>query len=57
MKKAYTSNPLTDCSYYPESAKYAIINNTAEVQETVFTDVNGKEEKIVLQPSEIVWKR
>ena len=56
MMKAYSSNPLTDCSYYPESGKYAIINNTTERQETKFTDINGKTETLVLLPSQILWK-
>ena len=55
MKKAYSSNVLTDCTYYPESKKYAVINNTKQVQKTVFYDVNGAEKEIVLHPNAIVW--
>ena len=55
MRKAYSSNPVTDCTYYPESGKYAIINNTFEIQNTVFYDLNGTVEEIVLKPNEIIW--
>lgn len=56
MKKAYSSNVVTDCTYYPETKKYAIINNTFETQETLFYTVDGKEEKLTLAPNEIIWK-
>lgn len=56
MKKAYSSNVVTDCTYYPDTKKYAIINNTFETQETLFYTVDGKEEKLTLAPNEIIWK-
>ena len=56
MTKAYSSNVQTDCSYYPESKKYAIINNTNEEQTTTFYDVNGKAETLVIAAGDIVWK-
>ena len=55
MEKAYSSNPVTDCTYYPESGKYAVINNTFETQETTFFDVNGKSQNLTLAPNEIIW--
>ena len=55
MKKAYSSNPVTDCTYYPESGKYAVINNTFAPQTTEFYDVKGAKQELVLQPNEIVW--
>ena len=55
MMKAYSSNVVTDCTYYPESKKYAVINNTFETQNTTFYDVNGKATDLTLQPNEIVW--
>ena len=53
--KAYSSNPVTDCSYYPESKQYAIINNTFETQATTFYDVNGKAQELILKPNDIIW--
>lgn len=55
MKKAYSDNTVTDCTYYPESGKYAIINNMFARQTTMFYDVNGKCRKLVLEPNEIIW--
>ncbi len=57
LKKAYSTNPVTDCTYYPESGKYAIINNTFVPQSTTFYDVNGKATELTLQPNEIIWKQ
>ena len=55
MKKAYSENVVTDCTYYPESGKYAIINNTFAQQTTTFYDVNGKHQELILAPNEIIW--
>ncbi len=55
LEKAYSTNPVTDCTYYPETKKYAVINNTFEAQKTTFFDVNGKATELSLAPNEIVW--
>lgn len=55
MKKAYSSNPVTDCTYYPETKKYAVINNTNEQQATTFYDVNGKATEMTLAPNSVAW--
>ena len=55
LEKAYSSNVVTDCTYYPESKKYAVINNTFEEQKTTFYDVNGNAQELVLNPNDIVW--
>lgn len=55
MKKAYSSNPVTDCTYYPETKKYAVINNTNEQQATTFYDVNGKAMEMTLAPNSVAW--
>ena len=57
MLKAYSTNPATDCSYYPESGKYAIINNANEEVRTTFYDVNGRTEELTIGAGEIVWKQ
>ena len=56
LKKAFSSNVDTDCSYYPESGKYAIINNTNETQTTIFYDIDGKAEELTMLPGAIIWK-
>lgn len=55
MLKAFSANVNVDCSYYNESKKYALINNTHEEQRTFFFDINGDTKEIVLQADEIVW--
>ena len=56
-KKALSSNPKTDCYYYQKSNSYALLNNDNKEVETIFYDINGKEQKIVLKPHEIKWIR
>jgi 1,3-beta-galactosyl-N-acetylhexosamine phosphorylase len=56
MLKAFSSNINTDCSYYPETKKYAIINNANTAQTTTFYTVDGKKEEITLDAGAIVWK-
>ena len=55
MKKAFADNVNVDCTYYPDSAKYALINNTNEVQRTRFFDRDGIERTVEMKPDEIVW--
>lgn len=55
MKKAFSSNPLTECTYYPASGKYAVINNAASEQTTTFYDLSGAAKKITLAANEILW--
>ena len=55
MKKAFADNVYVDCTYYPDSAKYALINNTNEVQRTRFFDRDGIERTVEMKPDEIVW--
>ena len=54
---AFSENPYTECTYYPESGKYAIVNNTAAEQATVFWDVEGHRETLTVPPDGILWIR
>ncbi|MBQ9728309.1 MAG: 1,3-beta-galactosyl-N-acetylhexosamine phosphorylase [Clostridia bacterium] len=56
MQKAFSTNAVTDCAYYPATGKYAIINNTDQEQKTVFYDVNGKAEEMTLKPNSVAWR-
>lgn len=51
----YSSDVNTDCNYYPDAGKYAIINNSTEKQTTDFYDINGNKTVIELNPMEIKW--
>ena len=55
MFKAFSTNILTDCSYYPETKKYAIVNNATSEQKTVFYDKEGNAKEMTLQAGEIAW--
>ncbi len=55
MQKAFSSNPLVECNYYPESKKYALVNNSTEAQKTTFFDVDGKAQELSLEATEIKW--
>ncbi len=55
MKKAFSTNPYTECNYYPESGKYAIVNNTNEEQITIFYDIVGKKRQLSVLPNDIMW--
>ncbi len=57
MQKAFSTNPYTECNYYPESGKYAIVNNTNETQNTIFYDINGNTKELTLNAGEIVWEK
>lgn len=55
MKMAFAENVNVDCSYYPQSKKYALINNTDREQKTVYYDMEGKGQELVLHAGEILW--
>ncbi|MBQ7769818.1 MAG: 1,3-beta-galactosyl-N-acetylhexosamine phosphorylase, partial [Clostridia bacterium] len=52
---SYSSNPLTECNYYPTSGKYAVVNNSNTTQTTDFYDIDGKKTTLTLQPMEVKW--
>ncbi len=55
MYNAFSSNPYVECNYYPESKKYALVNNTDKEQKTVFFDANGKEKEVTVKANDILW--
>ena len=57
MQKAFSTHVDTDCSYYPESKQYAIINNANKEVTTTFYDVNGKAETLTIGAGEVFWKQ
>jgi len=55
LYKAFSSNIHTECNYYPESKRYALVNNTDREQKTTFFDICGRASEHVLQANEILW--
>lgn len=52
----YSDNLNCEVNAYPESGKYAILNNSNETQTTKFYDGEGNCETITLEPCEILWR-
>lgn len=52
----YADNLNCEVNAYPESGKYAILNNSNETQTTKFYDSEGNCETITLEPCEILWR-
>ncbi|MEG0371931.1 MAG: lacto-N-biose phosphorylase central domain-containing protein, partial [Clostridium sp.] len=50
-----TTNPYTECAYYPETHKVAVINNSYEKQHTKVYFEDAHYEEITLDPMGIKW--
>ena len=55
LNKVYSTNPCTECNYYPASKKYAVINNSNTEQKTDFYDIDGNVKHLTLAPMEVKW--
>ena len=55
LNVCYSTNVNTECNYYPETEKYAIVNNAIFAVETDFYDINGKNQPLSLKPMETKW--
>lgn len=56
FKKWYADNLFCEVHVYPSINKYAILNNTNEVQNTKVYDGEGNSVELTLEPGEISWK-
>ena len=56
LKKWFADNPYCEVHAYPEAGKYAVLNNTSELQKTAVYDGEGKAVDYTLEPGEIIWK-
>ncbi|MCD7736212.1 MAG: 1,3-beta-galactosyl-N-acetylhexosamine phosphorylase [Lachnospiraceae bacterium] len=52
----FASNPACEVHAYPDAGRYAILNNTAEVQETAVFDGDGRKTDYRLAPGAILWE-
>ncbi|MCC8066680.1 MAG: 1,3-beta-galactosyl-N-acetylhexosamine phosphorylase, partial [Clostridiales bacterium] len=53
----FASNPACEVHAYPEAGKYAILNNTSEVQATIVYDAEENQSECKLAPGGILWKK
>ena len=53
MYKAFSSNPETECSYYPETGKYTVINNCTQPRKTVFYDMECNTRELTLAGNQL----
>lgn len=51
----FSSNPSTECAYYPGSGQVAVVNNSAEEQVTTITRADGTSFEVTVPPHGLVW--
>ncbi|MFD2211312.1 1,3-beta-galactosyl-N-acetylhexosamine phosphorylase [Virgibacillus halophilus] len=52
----HADNIACEVHAYPEIGQYAVVNNSAEKQETNVYDGKGTKHRLILQPSEMIWE-
>ena len=57
LKRWYADNPLCEVHAYPETGKYAILNNSEKPQCTEVYDGFGNVSSIRLEGGQILWKK
>ena len=57
LKRWYADNPLCEVHAYPETGKYAILNNSEKPQCTEVYDGFGNVSQIRLEGGQILWKK
>ncbi len=55
LKQWFSSNLNTDCAAYPETGKFAVVNNVDASQETVISTPEGEQITVNLKPYEMKW--
>ncbi|MDD3218540.1 MAG: 1,3-beta-galactosyl-N-acetylhexosamine phosphorylase [Lachnospiraceae bacterium] len=56
LEKWYADNIFCEVHAYPETGKYAIVNNSSKEQVTKVFDGEGNCEEVVMAPSAILWQ-
>ena len=52
----HADNILCEVHAYPDAGKYAIVNNSNEIQKTMVYDGQGSCTEYTLEPCAILWK-
>jgi 1,3-beta-galactosyl-N-acetylhexosamine phosphorylase len=55
LAKWFSSNPKTDCAYYPRTKKLVVVNNSNRTERTNVTDGKGSKRHVTLKPYESRW--
>ncbi|WP_334104826.1 1,3-beta-galactosyl-N-acetylhexosamine phosphorylase [Muricomes intestini] len=55
LKHWFSINPATECSYYPATGRYAVVNNTMEPQTTTVFKGDASCFETELAPMELKW--
>ncbi len=56
MKRWFADNLLCEVHAYPETGKYAVVNNSQDAQNSVVYDGTGRACEVQLAGSQILWK-
>ena len=56
LKRWFSQNPLCEVHAYPETGKYAVVNNSPAPQETAVYDGQGNARQIRLEGCQILWE-
>ena len=57
LTKVHSSNPDVEITYYVDSKKYVIINNSNKRQKTTIYNIDGGAIEMVLRPNELRWTK
>jgi len=55
MTHWFSENPLTDCAFWPETGRLAVVNNSGMLQSTVVHAADGSKRRVRLAPYQITW--
>lgn len=55
MYRAFSSDPDTECSYYPDMKKYVVVNNGDAPKKTTLYLYDGEQKEICLESKETLW--
>lgn len=55
LKKWFSSNPNTDCAWYPATGKLAVVNNADQAVTTTVYHGDGSTSELTMEPHASVW--
>jgi hypothetical protein len=55
LDRWFSTNPRTECAWYPEVGKLVVVNNSPERQSTTLLDGEGRPHQVSLAPFGSAW--